>query len=114
MSQFATDRAILVTGAAGLIGNVVRHQLEAEGAAVIPIDRVGRTEEGSEIVVCDVNDIHGLHALAAKNRIAGIVHCGALSGPILPRRNDASPCFRTSLQALGRGRLKTGPESEVL
>jgi hypothetical protein len=55
-----------------------------------------------------------LHALAAKNRIAGIVHCGALSGPILPRRNDASPCFRTSLQALGRGRLKTGPESEVL
>ena len=96
MSQFATDRAILVTGAAGLIGNVVRHQLEAEGAEVIPIDRVGRTEEGSEIVVCDVNDIHGLHALAAKNRI------------------DASPCFRTSLQALGRGRLKTGPESEVL
>jgi UDP-glucuronate 4-epimerase len=87
MSQFATDGAILVTGAAGLIGNVVRHQLEAEGAAVIPIDRVGRTEEGSEIVVCDVNDIHGLHALAAKHRIAGIVHCGALSGPMLARDN---------------------------
>lgn len=81
---------VLVTGAAGLIGNAVRTALEAAGRTVIPIDRVTRTEEGKAIIECDVTDVHRLHAIADKQRIAGIVHCGAFSGPMLAQDNPTA------------------------
>lgn len=79
--------AVLVTGAAGLVGGAVWRRLEAGGRRVLPVDRSPRGVDAESIVTCDVNDIHGLHALAARRRIAGIVHCGAYSGAMVARDN---------------------------
>jgi UDP-glucuronate 4-epimerase len=87
MRRNTGEGSILVTGAAGLIGNAVRGMLESEGRKVMPIDRIERTEEGMEIAVCDLGDVHRLHALADESRILGVVHCGAYSGPMVSRDN---------------------------
>lgn len=80
-------RTILVTGAAGLIGNAVRDQLEARGAEVIAIDQVAATSEGRELIQCDLTDIHRLHAVVHRREVSGIIHCGAYSGPMVARDN---------------------------
>jgi len=85
-----SEPTILVTGAAGLLGNAVRDLLETSGQRVLPIDRISRTEEGRPIIACDLTDVHRLHALALENRITGIVHCGAHSGPMVARDNPHS------------------------
>ncbi|WP_414474738.1 NAD-dependent epimerase/dehydratase family protein [Microvirga sp. M2] len=85
-----SEPAVLVTGAAGLLGNAVRALLEADGRRVVPIDRVSMTEEGRPIVVCDLSDVHRLHALSVESQIVGIVHCGAHSGPMVARDNPYS------------------------
>lgn len=74
---------VLVTGASGLIGNAVRRRLEDRGTPVIAIDRVAATIDGRDVLECDVTDVHGLHAIARRSRIGGIVHCGAFSGPMV-------------------------------
>ncbi|UEM07652.1 NAD(P)-dependent oxidoreductase (plasmid) [Skermanella rosea] len=84
------ESTILVTGAAGLIGNAVRILLEGRGSRVLPVDRVSATSDGLPVTVCDVGDVHRLHALAVENRITGIVHCGAHSGPMVARDNPHS------------------------
>ena len=85
-----SDSCILVTGAAGLLGNAVRVRLEASGQRVLPIDRLCQTEEGRQVIPCDLSDVHRLHALAVENRITGIIHCGAHSGPMVARDNPFS------------------------
>jgi UDP-glucuronate 4-epimerase len=79
--------AVLVTGAAGLLGNAVRVLLEERGTPVIPIDRVERTEEGREITRCDVTDVHRLHAVVAGRDLDAVIHCGAYSGPMVEIEN---------------------------
>ena len=95
-------KTILVTGAAGLIGNAVRQQLERRGDWVIAVDRIGRTEDGSELVVCDVGDVHALHRLATQHSIDAIIHCGALSGPMVARDN---PFAMVSVNIVGTANL---------
>jgi nucleoside-diphosphate-sugar epimerase len=85
-----SEATILVTGAAGLLGNAVRVLLEKGGRKVLPIDRTPGAVDGREVTVCDLGDVHRLHALAVENRIAGIVHCGAHSGPMVARDNPNS------------------------
>jgi UDP-glucuronate 4-epimerase len=80
-------RTVIVTGGAGLLGNAVRDLLEMRGTEVIAIDRVGATEEGKPLTVCDVTDVHRLHAVATGRNVGGIVHCGAFSGPMVERTN---------------------------
>ena len=70
---------VLVTGATGLIGNAVRRRLEDRGTSVIAIDRVATSVSGRKVLECDVTDIHGLHSIARRFPIRGIVHCGAFS-----------------------------------
>lgn len=82
--------AILVTGAAGLVGNAVRQRLERDGRTVVPIDRMEQTREGLPLIACDLNDIHRLHAIANAHQIDGIIHCGAHSGPMVARDNPYS------------------------
>lgn len=77
------QKSVLVTGAIGLIGNAVRRKLENRGTDVIAIDRIGTVVDGREVLECDVTDVHGLHALARKYDIGGIVHCGGYSGPMV-------------------------------
>jgi len=82
--------AVLVTGAAGLVGNVVRRKLEQQGRAVVAVDRTDRSAEGQPIIPCDVTDIHRLHAVVADHDIDAIIHCGAYSGPMVARDNPYS------------------------
>lgn len=72
---------ILLTGAAGLIGRYVHRMLRARGDTVIAIDRQG----SDEIVACDLSEVHRLHELGAN--ASAIVHCGAISGPMVARDN---------------------------
>ncbi|MFC3725737.1 NAD-dependent epimerase/dehydratase family protein [Neoaquamicrobium sediminum] len=82
-----TTGVVLVTGAAGLLGNAVRVLLETTGRQVLAIDRVPTTEEGRSIVQCDLTDVHRLHEVVKGKHLSGIVHCGALSGPMVARDN---------------------------
>ncbi|WP_315831898.1 NAD(P)-dependent oxidoreductase [Bradyrhizobium prioriisuperbiae] len=85
-----SNEAVLVTGANGLIGNAVRTMLEATGRKVLPLDRVSRTEEGKDIIECDVTDVHRLHVVAGRQPLAGVIHCGAFSGPMVARDNPVA------------------------
>jgi len=78
---------ILVTGAAGFVGSAVRKLFEQRGDRVIALDQNAETEPGVSNIVCDLTDIHRLHATLHNHQIDGIVHCGALSGPMLARDN---------------------------
>jgi nucleoside-diphosphate-sugar epimerase len=89
---------VLVTGAEGLIGYAVAKRLLASGAAVIGMDQ--RIEDaaslGCRTIEADVSDVHALYAAFMEHRPKGIVHCGAISGPMLAR--DAPELlFRTNV-----------------
>jgi len=77
----------LVTGAAGFLGGAACSLLERRGEPYLGIDRAVRGAAASNIIQCDVTDIHALHALATRNSILGIIHCGAFSGPMVARDN---------------------------
>jgi len=81
---------IMVTGAAGLVGRAVCRQLQARGDEVIAIDRVGGAGiDGVTVTECDLGNVHRLHALAGPG-LAGVIHCGAYSGPMVARDNPVS------------------------
>lgn len=82
-----SDQIVLVTGAAGLIGDAVRSLLESCGAGVIAVDQIPATSDGRALVQCDVTDIHRLHSIVKGRQVRGIVHCGAFSGPMVARDN---------------------------
>jgi nucleoside-diphosphate-sugar epimerase len=83
------NECVLITGAAGLVGNAVRVMLEGSGRKVVAIDRVSTVIDGRPVAECDVTDIHGLHSIARRNDIMGIVHCGAFSGPMVAADSPA-------------------------
>src|SRR5688500_5873774 len=72
---------ILLTGAAGMIGRVLHQRLIERGDTVIATDRL----EGEGIIACDLTEVHRLHARGAKAN--AILHCGAISGPMVARDN---------------------------
>jgi nucleoside-diphosphate-sugar epimerase len=85
------DRPVLVTGAMGLVGHAVRAALERAGRPVLAIDRVAGTVEGCEVLAGDVTAVHRLHALAKDaGGFAGILHCGAFSGPMVARDDPSA------------------------
>jgi nucleoside-diphosphate-sugar epimerase len=79
--------AILVTGAAGLIGFTLAKRLAEASRAVIGSDVVPPDEEaGFRFVRADLSDVHRLHAIFGEG-IEAVAHCGAVSGPMLGRDN---------------------------
>jgi nucleoside-diphosphate-sugar epimerase len=73
---------ILVTGGAGLIGRSLLSRLRADGRGAVGVDLAPKpADEGVERV--DVTDIHRLHAIAEQYAIGSIIHCGAVSGPMV-------------------------------
>jgi UDP-glucuronate 4-epimerase len=76
---------VLLTGAAGLIGMALRPLLAAHGHRVVPIDITdfGRGDAALRIVA--LNDRRALDALVAAEAIDAVIHCGAISGPMLAR-----------------------------
>ena len=79
--------AVVVTGSAGLIGFSVATRLAREGRAVIGTDRIQPWEAADfPTIEAALSDVHKLHDICGGN-IAAIVHCGAVSGPMLGRDN---------------------------
>jgi UDP-glucuronate 4-epimerase len=84
-----TNRTVLVTGGAGLIGHNVQKLLEKRGDRVIAIDKFESSIEGRKILECDLVDANSLHRMVLTHQIDSIVHCGAISGPMVAR--DSPP-----------------------
>ncbi|QRF61312.1 NAD(P)-dependent oxidoreductase [Variovorax paradoxus] len=78
-------KPVLVTGAAGLVGRTLARRLAEQRRAFIALDRSASvTEDGIEIVGCDLGDVHRMYALTREG-IDSVVHCGAFSGPMVAR-----------------------------
>lgn len=73
---------ILVTGASGLIGRGVLRALLETGRNAIGIDLSRRVDQ-DRVYVADLCDIHRLHSLASLHDVDLIIHCGAVSGPMV-------------------------------
>lgn len=84
-----SKQPILVTGAAGLIGNKVRQLLEERGDSVLAIDRIAGDGVFGPVLECDLSDVHRLHECTLDG-IRGVIHCGAHSGPMIARDNPIS------------------------
>lgn len=76
---------VLVTGGAGLIGIPVRRHLEALGRTVVATDQTTHGREDRDVLPVALDDVHTLHQLSLRNEIDSIVHCGAVSGPMMYR-----------------------------
>ncbi len=79
------ERRILVTGAAGLIGASLVGTLRAGGYDVLGTDIAVGPPGAGEIARCDLSRPEATAALANKGPFHTIVHCGAISGPMLAR-----------------------------
>ena len=77
-----SGETILVTGASGLIGQRLLARLAGEGRKAVGIDVAARPGY-RPIEIADLCDIHRLHALAARDGVTSVVHCGAVSGPMV-------------------------------
>jgi UDP-glucuronate 4-epimerase len=81
---------VLVTGAAGLVGRALLRQLTAAGRPVLAIDRIATEISGVAVTAIDLTETHALHALAGRQALAGILHCGAISGPMVGKEKPFS------------------------
>jgi UDP-glucuronate 4-epimerase len=76
---------ILITGAAGFLGDAIRGELDRLGTPVLPLDRRSQAASGRKTIVCDLTDAHRLHALVHERPIDCIIHSGGVSGPMVAR-----------------------------
>lgn len=72
---------VLVTGAAGFVGAALVETLRADGIVVIASD-VG-APGAAGLVPCDITDGNAVAALVAGSASNTIIHCGAVSGPMV-------------------------------
>lgn len=77
------DHAVVVTGAAGFIGNAVAARLHNEGSHVVALDdfstgRATTVAPGVPVVACDVRDRDQIED-AVPDTVDAIVHCAAQS-----------------------------------
>lgn len=77
--------AVLVTGAAGMIGFSVAAALARAGRSVLGTDVVPPAEPTSfPFEAADIRDFDRLAKIAG-SKVDAIIHCGAISGPMLGR-----------------------------
>jgi UDP-glucose 4-epimerase len=76
---------ILLTGGAGLIGMAARDSLSQAGHAVTAIDVTDFDRGDTGLLVMGLDDRASLEALITARGIDVIVHCGAISGPMMAR-----------------------------
>lgn len=74
---------VLLTGAAGLIGMAVRPTLEGRGHAVVPVDVTSFGHDVPGLQTVPFDDSTGFERLVEQHKIDAIVHCGAISGPMM-------------------------------
>lgn len=78
---------ILVTGGAGLVGMALREHLADLGRTVIATDAVSHGRNDPDLIIAQLTDPAALEVLFARQAITEVVHCGAISGPMLARDN---------------------------
>ena len=92
-------QTILVTGVEGMIGNAVAAILRQKGRGVVGMDRRIRDAAalGVPVYEADLADAHALDGALADHPCRAIIHCGAISGPMLAPDNPAV-VFSTNTQ----------------
>lgn len=83
---------ILVTGSAGFIGYTLTEKLLQQGNSVLGYDLVKSDHQHAnyQFVVGDLTDSHRINSIFKQYPIASIIHCGAISGPMLALDNPYS------------------------
>ena len=76
---------VLLTGAAGLIGMALRPALAVHGHRVTPTDITRFGRDDPELLLMLLDDRPALDELMRHAGIDAIVHCGAISGPMLAK-----------------------------
>jgi UDP-glucuronate 4-epimerase len=76
---------VLVTGGAGLIGMAVRNRLAADGHVVTAVDVTSHSRHDQALALVHLEDAVRLEEMAVAHSIEAIVHCGAISGPMLAK-----------------------------
>jgi UDP-glucuronate 4-epimerase len=74
---------VLLTGAAGLIGMALRTLLAERGHKVVPIDITRFDRDDPELRLVRLEDRGPLEALVRAEAIDSVIHCGAISGPMM-------------------------------
>lgn len=74
---------VLVTGGAGLIGMHLRRHLAAAGHQVTAIDVTSFDRPDPDLTIVGLDDVAALDALVTEKGIEAIVHCAAISGPMM-------------------------------
>ncbi|MBB5753069.1 NAD-dependent epimerase/dehydratase family protein [Prosthecomicrobium pneumaticum] len=74
---------VLLTGGAGLLGMALRPLLAARGHRVTATDVTDYGRGDRDLAVLPLDDRAGFEALVARDGIEAIIHCGAISGPML-------------------------------
>lgn len=73
-------KKMLVTGASGFFGGVLKRRLLAEGYACVNIDPVADTDRHPQLrsIQGDIRDVHLLQSLFAEERFDAVMHCAAM------------------------------------
>jgi nucleoside-diphosphate-sugar epimerase len=74
---------VLVTGARGFIGAALVGALARQGETVTASDRGGDATDAAGFRACDITDAQQVDRLFDRDRFDTIVHCGAVSGPMV-------------------------------
>jgi len=77
----------LVTGAGGLIGGAVSRRLQTRGHDVTAVDITDHGAPDSNIRLAPLEDFDSLSEAVGDEALEAVVHCGAISGPMLAKGN---------------------------
>ncbi|WP_229154646.1 NAD-dependent epimerase/dehydratase family protein [Aurantimonas sp. VKM B-3413] len=72
-----------MTGAAGFVGAALVRRLDALGVAVVASDLAGPAPDGKPLAPCDLTKAADVEALIGQAAPGTILHCGAVSGPMV-------------------------------
>lgn len=106
---------VLITGAQGFLGRALEDTLRRAGAEVVATDVAGA-------IRCDITDPQGVGELIAAGRFGTILHCGAVSGPMVmpdePERiwrinATGTVNLLEAVRRLGTGRVVLCSSSEI-
>jgi len=83
---------ILVTGANGFIGRAVASALVQQGRCVIGTDLSIGNKTEFPVIAGDLRNRNALEIVMRESRVTAILHCGAVSGPMLARDDPELIC----------------------